>query len=625
MKKLSKLHLLYILPFLLVFTLITGSLFYTLATILPKQIINQSYLITFLDSDSKEIFTTHFESEGTYVELEKIEPFLIKSYITIEDKNFYKHNGLDASRILKSLISNTVHKKVVEGGSTITQQVARILYLNNEKTYKRKMKEAFLAARIEMHHTKNEILEYYLNSLYFGHGIYGVEDASIFYFGKHAYQLTIGECALLVGISNAPSYYSPLINYKQSKEKQKNVLYKLYKNKIISAQEYHNAYEENIEILGIKNEARGLYSYYKDSIIKQLKNIGIYTKENLVKGLRITTSFDYNISSKIYNILQYYKNDKNQVSVIVMEPNTGNVLSLFGGWDYTNSSYNRATSSTRQIASTIKPLIYYLALNSNFTPTTKLLSKPTTFFIKNHGEYTPSNNNDIYPNGEITMIQALGVSDNIYATKTSLILGLNNIASFLNSFNIKNVDVVPSLALGSVSTTPLNLATIYNTFASEGYYSSPSFIKEVKDSYGNVLYTNKKHGYQKLNKDETIILNQLLRAPFDSKLKTYTSPTLLNYQPNKLYSAKTGTTNTDSWTVGYNKKYTILVWVGTDDNTLLINTSLSRKLFLDIANSIDTDTHQEWYEPTKNIEIKRVNPTTGNYSSSGSLYYFAKA
>ena len=625
MKKITKFHLLYIFPFLFIFSLVTGSLFYGVATILPKQIINHSYLITYLDSENKEIFTTHFNSEGSYVPLEKISPILISGYIAIEDKNYYNHNGLDASRIVKSFLSNTIHKSIVEGGSTITQQVARMLYLNNEKTYKRKLKEAFIAARLEMHHTKKEILEYYLNSLYFGHGVYGVEDASLFYFGKHAYQLTIAECALLIGISNAPAYYSPVTNYEKSKKKQKNILYKLYKSSLISAQEYHNAYEENIDILAEKVEAKGLYSYYKESIIKQSKNLGIYTKENLVKGLNITTSFNYEISNKIYNILQYYKNNKNQVSVVVLEPNTGNVLSLFGGWDYEESSYNRATSSYRQIASTIKPLIYYLALNSSFTPTTKIMSKPTTFFIKNYGEYTPSNNNNIYPNDEITMIQALGVSDNIYAIKTSLILGLNNIASFLNSFGIKNVDVVPSLALGSVSTTPLNLATIYNTFASEGYYTSPSFIKEVRDSYGNLLYRSDKKGYQKLNKDETIILNQLLRSPFDDKVKSYTSPTLLNYQTNKLYSAKTGTTESDSWTVGYNKKYTILVWVGTDDNSTLNNPSLSRKIFQDIANSIDIDKHQEWYEPTKNIEIKRVNPISGNYSSSGSLYYFTKA
>ena len=351
--------------------------------------------------------------------------------------------------------------------------------------------------------------------------------------------------------------------------------------------------------------------------------MGIYTKENLVKGLEIQTSFDYHISSKIYEILQYYKNEKNQVSVVVMEPNTGNVLSLFGGWDYEESSYNRATSSYRQIASTIKPLIYYLALNSGFTPTTKLMSKPTTFFIKDYGEYSPSNNNDIYPNDEITMIQALGVSDNIYAVKTSLILGLENIANILKSFGINNVDIVPSLALGSVSTTPLNLATIYNTFASEGHYNSPSFIKEVRDSYGNILYKQKSNGYQKLNKDETIILNQLLRAPFDSKIKSYTSPTMLNYQTSTLYAAKTGTSDSDSWTIGYNPNYTILVWVGTDDNSFLANASLSRKIFQEIAESISTN--NIWYETTKNIQIKRVNPISGNYSLSGSLYYFAKA
>jgi len=616
---------LYILPTIFIISLVCGTLFYFTALILPPPIINQSYVIKYLDNNNNELFTTHYNSEGSYVELDKISPYIIAGYVVIEDKNFYSHNGLDITRILKAGIDNVISKGIVSGASTITQQLARTLYYDNQKTYTRKLKEAFMAARIEMHYNKKDILEYYLNSIYFGHGIHGVEDASMFYFGLHAHQLSIAQSAMLMGISNAPSHYSPLNNYNLCKQKQKSILYKLYKSNIITAQEYNNAIEEKIEIFGIKVESSHISSYYKDSIISYLKKLGIYTKENLVKGLSIKTTFDYNISTKINNILQYYKNNQNQVSVIVMEPNTNYVLSLFGGWDYEESSYNRAINSQRQIASTIKPLIYYLALNSGFTPTTKLTSEPTTFFIKNYGEYTPSNNNDIYANDKITMINALGTSDNIYATKTALLVGLDNIIDLLRTFNVHNVDKVPSLALGSASTTPITLANIYNTFASIGRYSNPIFITEVKDSYGNLLYKHKDNSYQMLNENETLILNQLLRAPFDKNNKSYTSPTLLNYQTNHLYAAKTGTTDTDSWTVGYNPNYTILVWVGTDDNSPLTNASLSRKIFQDIANTIDSDGPSVWYETNNSIKVKRVSPLTGSYSPYGSLYYFAKA
>ena len=620
-----KKYLTLFLPISFIFSLVVGSLFYLTAIILPPPLINQSYVITYLDNNGNELFSTHFNNEGNYISINQMSPYLVSGYVLIEDKRFYSHNGLDLTRIIKAMISNTLNKGIVEGGSTITQQLSRILYLDNSQTITRKVKEAFISARIEMNYSKKEILEYYLNSLYFGHGVYGVEDASMFYFGVHAYQLSIAQAAMLIGISNAPTLYSPINNYQNSKTKQKSILYKFYKNKLINAKEYHNAIEEELEIYGIKNDATSISSYYKSSIIQYLKKIGIYTKENLVKGLIVKTSFDFNISSKISDILQYYKNDDSQVAVVVLEPYTGKVLSLFGGWDYNTSNYNRATSSSRQIASTIKPLIYYLALNSGFTPTTKLKSEKTTFFIDGYGEYTPSNNNDIYANDEITMIQAMGTSDNIYAIKSSLLIGTDNISKLLNSFNINNFDIVPSIALGSVTTTPLNLATIYNTFASLGYYNEPIFVDEVKDSYGNLLYKRKDNSYQKLNEDQTLILNQLMRAPFDINVRSYTSPTLLNYQTKHLYAAKTGTTDTDSWTVGFNPKYTILVWVGTDDNKKLINASLSRKIFQSIANSIDYEGSSLWYDTNDNVETKRVSPISGTYSSKGSLYYFLKS
>jgi len=625
MKDKIKKIILLIPPLSFIFSLVIGSMFYLTATVLPAPMINKSYMITYLDRDGKELFTTHFNNEGSYVELDKISPYLTTGYVLIEDKRFYTHNGLDISRIIKASLSNTLNKGIVQGGSTITQQLARILYLDNSKTYSRKLKEAFLSARIEMNYDKDDILEYYLNSLYFGHGIYGVEDASLFYFGIHAYQLSLAQSAMLIGISNAPTLYSPINDYKNSKMKQESILYRLYKSKMINAKEYHNAKEEQLKIYGIKNDAHEISAYYKDSIIQYLKKIGIYTKENLVKGLTVKTSFSFSISQKINEILQYYKNDKSQVAVVVLEPNSGSVLSLFGGWNYEESTFNRATSSKRQIASTIKPLIYYLALNSGFTPTTKLKSEPTTFFIEGYGDYTPSNNNSLYANNDITMIQAIGTSDNIYATKTSLIIGTENIANLLYSFNIKDIDIVPSIALGTVSTTPLNIANIYNTFASEGYYYDPVFVEEVYDSYGNTIYKHKNNGYQKLNTNETLILNQLLRSPFDSNNKSYTSPTMLNYQTEHLFAAKTGTTEYDSWTIGYNPRYTIAVWVGTDDNTPLINASLSRKIFQSIANNIDNKGASLWYDINDEIEIKRVSPITGSYSSNGSLYYFSKS
>ena len=215
-----KKYLTLFLPISFIFSLVVGSLFYLTAIILPPPLINQSYVITYLDNNGNELFSTHFNNEGNYISINQMSPYLVSGYVLIEDKRFYSHNGLDLTRIIKAMISNTLNKGIVEGGSTITQQLSRILYLDNSQTITRKVKEAFISARIEMNYSKKEILEYYLNSLYFGHGVYGVEDASMFYFGVHAYQLSIAQAAMLIGISNAPTLYSPINNYQNSKTKQ---------------------------------------------------------------------------------------------------------------------------------------------------------------------------------------------------------------------------------------------------------------------------------------------------------------------------------------------------------------------------------------------------------------------
>lgn len=592
--------------------------------ILPKLDIKESYVIKYTDNSNDLLFQTHFQNEGTYLPLEKISPYLQSFYVAIEDKDFYQHSGIDWARVVKAFLVNTTSGKIKQGASSITQQLARTLYLNNNKTYTRKIKELIYASRIETYYSKKQILEMYLNSLYFGHGVYGVEDASWFYFHKSSLNLSISEASLLVGISNAPSLYSPLINKEKSLKKQKQILNILTKKKIITEEEKQQALEENLIIYGEKKTTNLSYlSYYQDEIEKILKDKNIYTKANLNKGLTISTNIDINVSQIIYQILQkYLPNDPNiQVSVIVMKPYSNKVIALQGGWNYNQSSYNRATTSLRQPASTIKPLIYYLGLANGMTPSTLLKSEKSSFFIKNYGLYEPTNNNDIYANDNISMIQAIGVSDNIYAVKTNLILGTSMLVNLLHKFGIKNIEEVPSLALGTNLLTPLQLTTIYNTFASEGVYYKPSLINNIKDSNGNILYQNKDIPYQLLLHDETIVLNQLLTSPFDKNLISYANPTMLNYPTNKIYAAKTGTTDSDSWVVGFNPNYTISVWIGTDDNTKLTDYSLSKKIFQEIANTIDTTTNT-WYDTNDHIIVKRVSPLKGTLSTNGSLYYY---
>ena len=314
-------------------------------------------------------------------------------------------------------------------------------------------------------------------------------------------------------------------------------------------------------------------------IVKELKNLGLYTKKNLAVGLNIYTSFSTKVTDIVYQILQQFRpNTDTQAAILVLKPYTNQILAMAGSFSV-EDEYNRALMSVRQVGSTIKPCIYYMALDYGFTPISKFKSEKTTFHIEGIGDYSPQNSNHVYANRDITMIEAVAVSDNIYSTKTLLFLGTSKLNDFLSLFGVDANNEVPSAALGVHELTLLQLASIYNTFASEGKYYEPKFIQKVTDKRGKVLYQAKQTGKQILNPATTLILNQLLRAPFDANAQGYATPTLLNYQPDAIYAAKTGSTLQDSLVVAYNPNYTIAVWVGKDNNEPLYETSLSRKMF----------------------------------------------
>ena len=306
-----------------------------------------------------------------------------------------------------------------------------------------------------------------------------------------------------------------------------------------------------------------------------------------------------------------------------MEPNSSNVLTVIGGKDYNLSNYNRVISSYRQVGSVIKPLLYYLGLINGFTPLTKLESKKTTFKIKDYGEYSPQNYNDKYPNRDITLLEAIATSDNIYAVKLGLLLGSENFKKTIEYFTDNEVKALPSLFLGSNEMTLLELCSLYNAFASLGNYYLPKYYNKVLDfkdkeitSNGNVYHTYFLAKY-------ITVLNQALLSPFDKNINECNKPTMINYQTNVRYSAKSGSTNSDSYVIGYNPNYTIAVWCGSDEGNE-ISISPSKKIFLEIANLISKYKEEKWYEPTKNVVAKRIDPITGNESIYGSIYYLIR-
>lgn len=595
-------------------------LYYFTCLIMPKLQLYKSNDISIYDNSNNKIIQTHANKMGEYVSLKEMSPYLPIAFVAAEDHRFYNHYGYDLKGITRAFIS-TIFKKKTQGGSTITQQLARTLYLNNEKTFSRKLQEAILTARIETNYSKDEILEHYLNCIYLGHDLYGVAAAANYYFNKNCKDLTIDEAALLAGIANAPSLNAPDINYQAAIQRKNYVLKRMYQTKVIN-KDVLDMYIHSNPTISIYNQNYDSYlAFYQREIVKELKQLHLYTKKNLAIGFNVYTSIDKSVNDILYHTLQQYKPITNtQTAILILKPYTNKILAMAGSFN-TKDEFNRATMSVRPIGSTIKPCIYYLALNYGLTPLSKFKSEETTFHIKGFGDYSPKNSSNTYPNKEITMIEALAVSDNIYSTKTLLFLGSNQLLQFLNLFGIKNSLAVPSSALGVSEMSLLQLASIYNTFASEGKYYQPKLIQKVTDKKGKLLYQAKNKGEQILDKTTTLVLNQLLRAPFDKNAKGYATPTLLNYQPKTIFGAKTGSTFSDSFVVGYNPQFCIAIWVGKDNNEYLHETSLSKQMFLSIANQLSTLQSSYWYQKGLFIDEVKINPLTGLKDKNGSIYW----
>lgn len=552
-------------------------------------------------NDQKSYYTRYFNQYGNYLTLDEISPYFTNAVIASEDKRFYKHKGLDYLRIISSAISNISNKSITSGGSTITQQLARTLYLSNEKTFERKLKEAFIAKKIEMTYSKEQILEAYLNVAYFGHNIYGVNQASDYFYHKSPKSLSLSEAAMLIGLLPSPTNYSPEINLDLAIKQQHNVLKAMLKQKYITKSEYLSATTESLDFkYSFTNKNSSNLLYYHDALIKQLENHKVITNNKQNIGYKIYSCLDNNVQNIIEEITNKYQYNS-QISVVVMKPYSGEVLGLIGGKDYSLSPYNRALNAKRQTGSTIKPLIYYLGLENGMTPLTTFKSEPTTFYIDGIGEYSPSNANNKYANREITMLEAIALSDNIYATKATLLLGSKRIKSLLEKFHIQNIEANPTIGLGSNSLSPLELASIYNTFASEGYYYRPQFYKKVTTFDENLVTSYNPKSEFKLYSDSVLQINYMLRSPFDKAFKSYASPSLLNYQTDYRFSAKTGTTPTDRWVVGFNPQYTICVWMGNDDNSDFLDGNITKEIFVDIANKL-MERKKDYFYTTTNLK-----------------------
>lgn len=606
---------------------------YTYAYLSPKlelRTAGQFYLY-----DSKDELVYQGSKTRKWVDLEDVNYNLINAVVSIEDKNFYKHHGFDYLRIAKAMYQNIKNGKITQGASTISQQYIKNIYLDFNTSWKRKIEEAFLTLELEVHFTKDEILEGYLNNINYGQGNYGIGNASRYYFNKEPLDLTLEEALILAGIPNSPEYYNPKANYDLSIKRAKMVGRSMVQNGYITQEQFDSLFQEQIPIYGkIAEENLDMLLYYQDAVMSELKSIKTIP-EKLIQngGIKVYTYLDLNAQETLEkNTLKYMNDTDLQSASIIVDPKTGGIIALSGGVNYAKSQFNRATQANRQVGSTMKPFLYYGALEEGMTSSSTFNSQYTSFTLSNGNIYSPTNYASIYANKPITMAAAISFSDNVYAVKTNMFLGPEKLVDTAKRVGIKaKLDPNPSLALGTGGMSILDLARGYNTFATGGYKKEVNLIRRVEDSEGNVLYEKKDLSEFVLNENYTYILNEMLTTTTNSQFKDYTNPTCLSIASklSRKYAVKTGSSSKDYLIAGYNPDILMITWVGYDDNrdTSSADSYRSRNIWADTVEDLQRDQEAHWYETPDNVVgvvLDSVSGKTTNDTKKATLFYYVK-
>jgi membrane peptidoglycan carboxypeptidase len=428
------------------------------------------------------------EQNQVNVELEEISPYFLNGVIAVEDKRFYKHHGIDISGMLRAVFVDLKARKIVAGGSTITQQTAKTLYLSNERTVSRKIKELYYAFLMENKYSKDEILSMYCNSIYFGHGAYGVELASRTFFAKRAQDLTLAQAALLAGIPQSPSYYDPYINPEEAQKRQGQVLQRMVEEGMISEAEKAAALKEPLVYKRAQfadNEAPYFVAMVREYLREKYGDSVVYQG-----GLKVYTTIDLDMQQAANNA--YLEGMKNQnanlqTALAALDVNSGQIRALVGGRDFNASTYNRAFS-LRQPGSTFKPFVYSLAIEQGWTPASMIMCQEQEFPLPNGDTYKPTDyGTEPYHWRDFTLKEAIMISDNVVAVTLTDILGVNEATNYAKRFGFNEIKPVLSLPLGSNEVSPLSLAAGYSVFANQGVYNEPVYLLKVIDKNGNVL------------------------------------------------------------------------------------------------------------------------------------------
>ena len=522
------------------------------------------------DGQSDVVTRLHGVQDRTWVSISELQPSTVYAFISAEDARFFEHEGVDVIRIAGAIVADIKAGSYVQGASTISQQLIKLSHLTSEKTISRKAEEAALAYEMERQYSKEDILEMYLNYVYFGGGYYGIEAAAEGYFGVHASDLTLDQSAMLAGILKSPSGYAPHINYAASINRRNNILRLMRDYGYITDDEKKQAAAKRPTILHDKHEE---YSgYYTDAVTKSAAALMGITVDELIRG-------GYSIYSAMDSDIQHYceemfKNgelfpaEDSEAAIVVLEPSTGMVVAMVGGRSYTGGiSFNRATDIRRQPGSVIKPVIAYAPAFEylNYTAADMILDEETTF-----ADYTPSNYGNKYY-GWVTVREAVTKSLNVPAVKTLSAVGVYRAKDFAKRCGIEFDDKDDSLALAlggfTYGVSPLQIAGAYSCFASGGIYNTPTLIKKITDRNGLTVYEYRQDSRRVMSEANAYILTSMLKSVVTEgtghRLNTLDIP----------IAGKTGTVglangNRDAWMAGYTPEYTAVVWQGYDSDRL---------------------------------------------------------
>ncbi len=531
------------------------------------------YVVSEVYTDDETLIGEFFIENRVIVPLAQMPKMLIKAFIAAEDARFFEHKGIDYWRILGAAFRNLEALEVVQGGSTITQQIAKSFFLTPEKSLTRKLKEAILAQRIERYLTKNEILFLYLNQIYLGEGAYGVGAAAKTYFGKPVQQLTLAECAILAGLPPAPNSFSPLRNPKKARERQQYVLHRMVERRMITPEQAKKAESEEIRL-----RPKGPKGYLEAPYVLEQVRVYIeekYGKEVLYKGgLKIYTTLNTRLQRAAQRAvrkgLEEYEarakksKDKGQVqgAFVALDPQTGYILAMVGGRDFSTSQFNRVTQARRQAGSAFKPIVYAAALDKGFTPATIIVDEPFSYVDVPGKEPWEPQNFDREFWGPITFRKALTFSRNVVTVKIAQTIGVDYIIQYAQNLGLKSkLEPHLSLALGAANVTLLELTSAFGVFAAQGFRAEPILITRIVDKDGNILEEVEPSAIEVISPQTAYIMTNLMQSVIQEgtgqKAKALGRPV----------AGKTGTTNDtrDAWFIGYIPQNIVAgAWIGYD-------------------------------------------------------------